>query len=143
MATAMAAMVETGTCCGLLRASVVNTKSEVARAVRSRPVSSRANTRRQRAPGGLPRAERDGAVALLERHCAVDYFLLPVKTPVFDRAVALTQRDRRRGYDAVQLATALAVKEYARTAFGMSTQAATDFARNLHATVNSFSGMRS
>ncbi|HEY7714433.1 MAG TPA: enoyl-CoA hydratase/isomerase family protein [Candidatus Binatia bacterium] len=40
-------------------------------------------------------------------------------------------------------ATALAVKEYARTAFGLSTQAATDFARNLHATVNSFSGMRS
>jgi len=36
----------------------------------------------------------------------------------------------------------LAVKEYARSAFGISTQAATDFARNLHATVNSFSGMR-
>jgi len=41
------------------------------------------------------------------------------------------------------LAAVLALKEYARTAFGMSTQAATDFARNLHATVNSFSGMRS
>jgi enoyl-CoA hydratase len=36
----------------------------------------------------------------------------------------------------------LAVKEYARSGFGMSTQAANDFARNLHATVNSFSGMR-
>jgi len=36
----------------------------------------------------------------------------------------------------------LAVKEYARSAFGISTQAATDFARNLHATVNSFSGTR-
>lgn len=36
----------------------------------------------------------------------------------------------------------LAVKEYARSAFGMSTQAANDFARNLHATVNTFSGMR-
>ena len=35
----------------------------------------------------------------------------------------------------------LAVKEYARSAFSMGTQAATDFARNLHATVNSFSGM--
>jgi len=35
----------------------------------------------------------------------------------------------------------LAVKEYARSAFNMSTQAATDFARNLHATINSFSGM--
>jgi enoyl-CoA hydratase len=40
------------------------------------------------------------------------------------------------------LAAVLAVKEYARTAFSISTQAATDFARNLHATVNSFSGMR-
>jgi enoyl-CoA hydratase len=42
----------------------------------------------------------------------------------------------------VPLAAVLAVKEYARTAFSISTQAATDFARNLHATVNSFSGMR-
>lgn len=40
------------------------------------------------------------------------------------------------------LAALLAVKEYARSAFGMSTQAANDFARNLHATVNTFSGMR-
>jgi enoyl-CoA hydratase/carnithine racemase len=37
----------------------------------------------------------------------------------------------------------LAVKEYARSAFSMSTQAANDLARNLHATVNTFSGMRS
>lgn len=40
------------------------------------------------------------------------------------------------------LAAVLAVKEYARSAFAMGPQAATDFARNLHATVNSFSGMR-
>ena len=40
------------------------------------------------------------------------------------------------------LAAVLALKEYARAAFGMSTQGASDFARNLHATVNSFSGMR-
>jgi enoyl-CoA hydratase len=39
-------------------------------------------------------------------------------------------------------AAVLALKEYARAAFGMSAQGATDFARNLHATVNSFSGMR-
>ena len=37
----------------------------------------------------------------------------------------------------------MALKEYARSAFNMSAQGATDFARNLHATVNSFSGMRS
>jgi len=41
------------------------------------------------------------------------------------------------------IAAVLALKEYARAAFGMSTQGATDFARNLHATVNSYSGMRS
>jgi enoyl-CoA hydratase len=40
------------------------------------------------------------------------------------------------------LPAVFAVKEYARTAFDMGAQAATDFARNLHATVNSFSGMR-
>lgn len=36
----------------------------------------------------------------------------------------------------------LAAKEYAKTAFDMGAQAATDFARNLHATVNSYSKMR-
>jgi enoyl-CoA hydratase/carnithine racemase len=41
------------------------------------------------------------------------------------------------------LPAVLAVKEYARTAFDIGAQAATDFARNLHATVNSYSGMRS
>jgi enoyl-CoA hydratase len=35
-----------------------------------------------------------------------------------------------------------AVKEYARSAFTLNTQAANDFARNLHATVNSSSAMR-
>ncbi|MGE5219560.1 MAG: enoyl-CoA hydratase/isomerase family protein [Chloroflexota bacterium] len=40
------------------------------------------------------------------------------------------------------LAAVLALKEYARAAFGMTTQGATDFARNLHATVNSYSGMK-
>jgi enoyl-CoA hydratase len=40
------------------------------------------------------------------------------------------------------LAAVLALKEYSRGAFGMSSQGATDFARNLHATVNSFSGMK-
>ncbi|MEP6708306.1 MAG: enoyl-CoA hydratase/isomerase family protein [Pyrinomonadaceae bacterium] len=45
-------------------------------------------------------------------------------------------------FQSMPLAAVLAVKEYARTAFSLSTQAATDFARNLHATVNSYSGMR-
>ena len=36
----------------------------------------------------------------------------------------------------------MAVKEYARFAYGMDTQAANDFAINLHATINSSSAMR-
>jgi enoyl-CoA hydratase/carnithine racemase len=36
----------------------------------------------------------------------------------------------------------LAVKEYARSACGMDIQGAVDFARNLHATINSSSEMR-
>jgi hypothetical protein len=35
------------------------------------------------------------------------FLLLPVDRPVIDRAVTLTQNHRLRGYDAVQLATAL------------------------------------
>jgi enoyl-CoA hydratase len=40
------------------------------------------------------------------------------------------------------LPTLAAVKEFARSGYGMSTQAATDFAKNLHATINSSSAMR-
>jgi hypothetical protein len=36
----------------------------------------------------------------------------------------------------------LAVKEYARSALSMDLQAAVDFARNLHATINTSSDMR-
>jgi enoyl-CoA hydratase len=61
----------------------------------------------------VPAGELDGAVATLVEHMK--------KMP---------------------LAAVLALKEYARAAFGMSAQGATDFARNLHATVNSYSGMR-
>jgi enoyl-CoA hydratase len=46
-------------------------------------------------------------------------------------------------FNQMPVAAVLAVKEYSRSAFGIGAQAATDFARNLHATVNSFSGMRS
>lgn len=42
----------------------------------------------------------------------------------------------------VPMAAILAAKEYARQAFDMSVPAATDYARSLHATVNSYSGMR-
>jgi enoyl-CoA hydratase/carnithine racemase len=56
-----------------------------------------------------------------------------------DSAVATLMAHFRK----MPLAAVMAVKEYSRAAFGIGTQAATDLARNLHATVNSFSGMRS
>jgi len=43
--------------------------------------------------------------------CAEHFVLLPVDRLVIDRAVELTQRHRLRGYDAVQLATALVATE--------------------------------
>lgn len=39
------------------------------------------------------------------------YLLLPVDRPAIDHAVELTQRHRLRGYDAVQLATALVASQ--------------------------------
>lgn len=55
-----------------------------------------------------------------------------------DRAVSILVEHLKK----MPLPAVLALKEYARSAFGMSTQSATDLARNLHATVNSFSGMK-
>lgn len=81
--------------------SAAITRVEVAAALASR----------HRAPTGLTLAERNGAVALLERHCSTEYVLIPIDTLVLDRALVLTQRHRLRGYDAVQLATALSVND--------------------------------
>lgn len=63
---------------------------------------------RHRATGGISRAERDAAVALLARHCQVEYRLISIVPRILDQAVNLTQNHRLRGYDAVQLAAALA-----------------------------------
>ena len=71
---------------------------------------------RHRAPGGITRRERDGAVRLLSRHCTAEYRLVAANQRILDRAVDLTQRHRLRGYDAVQLATALAVEVSLRAA---------------------------
>ena len=47
---------------------------------------------------------------LLSLHCTAEYRLVAANQSILDRAVDLTQRHRLRGYDAVQLATALAVE---------------------------------
>lgn len=66
---------------------------------------------RHRASGGITRRERDGAVALLASHCKYQYQLVTMSPTILGRAIELTQQHRLRGYDAVQLATALTAND--------------------------------
>lgn len=66
---------------------------------------------RHRAPKGISRHERNAAVNLLANHFETEYQLVPVNPIILDKAVALTQTHRLRGYDAVQLAAALAANQ--------------------------------
>lgn len=66
---------------------------------------------KHRAPGGITQQERDDAVALFLNHCDTEYDLIASRRSIIDRAVTLTQNHRLRGYDAVQLATALLTNE--------------------------------
>lgn len=61
--------------------------------------------------GVMTLGERDAAVKLLVLHATTEYQLIPVHAPLLDRAMSLTQRYGLRGYDAVQLATALLAHE--------------------------------
>ncbi|MBI5880314.1 MAG: type II toxin-antitoxin system VapC family toxin [Chloroflexi bacterium] len=54
------------------------------------------------------------SLGLLIGDAASAYQLLPVQRAIIDRAVELTQRHRLRGYDAVQLASALEVERVLR-----------------------------
>jgi enoyl-CoA hydratase len=76
----------------------------------------------------------------IDAHKALTFGLVSNVVPAgeLDNAVATLVEQLKK----TPPAALLAVKEDARSAFSMSTQQATDFARNLHATVNSFSGMR-
>lgn len=64
-----------------------------------------------RVPGGITQEQRDRILSRFLQDCAEHFALLPVDRLVIDRAVELTQRHRLRGYDAVQLATALITAE--------------------------------
>jgi enoyl-CoA hydratase len=77
----------------------------------------------------------------IDAHKALIFGLVSNVVPANQLDTAVTHLVERMKKTPV--AALLAVKEYARSAFNMSTQSANDFARNLHATVNSFSGMRS
>jgi predicted nucleic acid-binding protein len=74
---------------------------------------------KHRASGGITRKERDDAVTLFLNHCDVEYTLVAIKRSIIDRAVSLTQNHKLRGYDAIQLATALIAND-ALLAAGLS-----------------------
>jgi uncharacterized protein len=59
--------------------------------------------------GTITQAERDSLVDLLALHFDTSYQQIAIEEPILSRAVELTQNHRLRGYDAVQLATALVV----------------------------------
>jgi len=66
---------------------------------------------KQRAQGGITRQQRGRALSRFLQDCEEHFVLLVVDRQVIDRAVELTQRHRLRGYDAVQLATAIVASE--------------------------------
>lgn len=63
---------------------------------------------RHRAAGSITRDERDRLFKLLAQHHTSEYRAIPISVAVADQAMHLTQAHRLRGYDAVQLPTALA-----------------------------------
>jgi predicted nucleic acid-binding protein len=66
---------------------------------------------KHRAPGGITQPQRDRALSRFLQDCDEYFLLLPGDRPVIDRAVTLTQNHRLRGYDAVQLSTALVASD--------------------------------
>jgi hypothetical protein len=66
--------------------------------------------------GAITQMERDQAVSLLLHHYANEYHALPTAAVMLNRALSLTQNHRLRGYDAVQLATALVINQQYTTA---------------------------
>jgi predicted nucleic acid-binding protein len=74
---------------------------------------------KHRVPDGITLQERNSALALFLSHCQSEYELISVSRLIIDLAVGLTQSHKLRGYDAVQLASAL-VTNQAFTAAGLS-----------------------
>ena len=74
---------------------------------------------KHRAPDGITVEERNNAVALFLSHCMTDYEFIAINRPIIDQAVNATLNHKLRGYDAVQLATALVANE-ALTAAGLA-----------------------
>ncbi len=61
--------------------------------------------------GVLPASTRDGLLRDLQRDGRNQYWLVDVDQPIVIQAIALTRRQKLRGYDAVHLACALFLQE--------------------------------
>jgi predicted nucleic acid-binding protein len=66
---------------------------------------------KHRTAGGITRQQMERILSRFLQDCDEFFLLLPVDRPVIDLAVELPQNHRLRGYDAVQLATALVTGE--------------------------------
>lgn len=73
------------------------TQTEVAAAIAAK----------HRARHGITLQERDNALNIFLQHCNTEYQMVPVNRIIFAYSIQLTQNHRLRGYDAIQLATAL------------------------------------
>lgn len=71
---------------------------------------------RHRAAGGNAGTAHDDALALFLRHYGDEYAIIDLDHAILAQAITLPQRHRLRGYDAVQLATALAADRALRAA---------------------------
>jgi len=65
---------------------------------------------KSRAPGGISQRRRQRLLGAFLAECEDRFLLIPVHPAVIERAIDLSQQYRLRGYDSVQLATALEVK---------------------------------
>jgi len=65
---------------------------------------------RSRMPSGISDNRRIRILGQFLRECDEEYVLVAVNRDIVNRAVDLTQKFRLRGYDSVQLATALTVQ---------------------------------
>jgi uncharacterized protein len=65
----------------------------------------------KRRAGLITPVEQARVLALFLSHCTAEYELVAVSRTIVERAVLLTQNHKLRGYDAVQLASALVTKE--------------------------------
>lgn len=70
---------------------------------------------RHRASGGIEQRTRDNALTLFLQHFTDEYLAIDIDRAILNRAMQLTQQHRLRGYDAIQLASALSASQALQT----------------------------